>query len=201
MKKQIIVIISVVLVILSLGFSIVLILPKQDSYSASSLCTATCKECRGTGYVKGECEGTLIIGPNRRVECPCGKSQVSELTRTCKECGEKTIERYGKCAWCGYNAELSSFEHNTVEKKCSNCNGTGKAPHNFEMKSEIGVHWEECTVCHEIRNKVAHTLSIKYNDRYHWIECSVCGIEVSKEKHDYSEIVCECGRPYFTRAY
>ena len=158
MKKQIIVIISVVLVILSLGFSIVLILPKQDSYSASSLCTATCKECRGTGYVKGECEGTLIIGPNRRVECPCGKSQVSELTRTCKECGEKTIERYGKCAWCGYNAELSSFEHNTVEKKCSNCNGTGKAPHNFEMKSEIGVHWEECTVCHEIRNKVAHTL-------------------------------------------
>lgn len=88
------------------------------------------------------------------------------------------------------------FGHNYNENGiCTNCGY--QIEHNYQLKYDQDNHWEECSVCHDIKedSTVPHEFVFQSNSTHHYKQCSVCGYidETSRSDHNYVDGKCECG--------
>lgn len=108
-----------------------------------------------------------------------------DCDKTCNECGEK---------------RETTVEHtydNACDTDCNVCGEIREITHDYQLNSDGTNHWEECSVCHDIKadSTQPHAFEQKHNSTHHWNECSVCGYidETSREEHSYTDGKCECG--------
>ena len=118
----------------------------------------------------------------------------------------------GTCPNC--NKQITE-SHNYVNGTCTKCGatqgGSETCEHDFEIKHNDTMHWEQCKKCNEVKNNKKHTFvngkcsvceyeckhtntTAKKDNTYHWTECNDCGKELNKEKHSYTNGKCSCGK-------
>ncbi len=166
--------------------------------------------------------------------CPNCNKQITEphnyVNGTCTKCGARQSQQTctnhqittgtdngngthtGTCPNC--NKQITE-SHNFVNGTCTKCGatqgGSETCEHDFEMKYNDTMHWEQCKKCNEVKNNKKHTFvngkcsvcsyeckhtdtTTKKNNTYHWTECNDCGKELNKEKHSYTNGKCSCGK-------
>ena len=114
----------------------------------------------------------------------------------------------GTCSNC--NKQITE-EHNFENGTCTKCGASETCEHEFEMKHNDTMHWEQCKKCNEVKNNKKHSFvngkcsvceyecqhtntTAKKDNTYHWTECNDCGKELNKEKHSYTNGKCSCGK-------
>ena len=166
--------------------------------------------------------------------CPNCNKQITEVHNfvngTCTKCGARQSQQTctnhqittgtdngngthtGICPNC--NKQITE-SHNFVNGTCTKCGatqgGSETCEHDFEMKYNDTMHWEQCKKCNEVKNNKKHTFvngkcsvceyeckhtntTAKKDNTYHWTECNDCGKELNKEKHSYTNGKCSCGK-------
>ena len=177
------------------------------THTAKYACTETgCTQSyEGTAEAHNYVNGTCVCGATQSQQT-CTNHQITTGTDN----GDGT--HTGTCPNC--NKQITE-SHNFVNGTCTKCGatqgGSETCEHDFEMKYNDTMHWEQCKKCNEVKNNKKHSFvngkcavcsyeckhtdtTIKKNNTYHWTECNDCGKELNKEKHSYTNGKCSCGK-------
>ena len=118
---------------------------------------------------------------------------------TCNECGEPR------------ETTVDHTYDNACDTDCNVCGKVRETTHNYETKYDETNHWEQCSVCEDIKadSTQAHSFELNHNSTHHWNECSVCKQTTEKVEHVWNEglvtkeptctevgvktFTCECG--------